>query len=543
MDFKMRVCGIFFAILIYSWLSFGQSVGPNMPPFTKTDATPALLANPSQSTPIPSSPNKQLSQTSSENLKSNPATIKNSNISKNLLNNLTPDNYIKLLEIIIGIITAIVLALWAIYKWRHRKDNNGTPIIITNNGPNPDAMLDKFIEEARKNGKLEGEIDRLKTDLANAVNRVKELEKSGKSADAVAALNEIRKSGDAAKLQTVLIADRDLHKNALIKRNREISAVAYLRGDIDIALTAIEEILKLRSDDLDALIRKGIIFQMRGNLLEAIQCYKNVIGLAQVQNYEEMQAIASGNLGIVYQIRGEIDEAINSYNQSLVLNKKLGRQEGMANNYGNLGNIYQIRGNYEKALEMYNNSFAINQKLGRQEGLANNYGNLGSIYQTLDKNDKAVEMYNRSLEINEKLGRKEGMAIVYGCLGTVYGTRGEFDKALEMIKKALVIDEKLGRQEGMANQYGNLGIIYQTRGELDKAVEMHNKSLRIEEKIGKPEGIAKQYINLGIVYKTRGDKSKAREYYLKALEIFLKIGIPNMIKKVEGLLKKLDENK
>ena len=522
--------GVFLIILACCSLGLAQSA-PNTTPVSQAN-TPAVSSP--QAAEVVTAPTAQ-AQTP-------PAMLpQDSNTLKSFWNKFKPENYIELGKFILTVITAIVIALWAIYKWRHRKGNSGNPITINNNGHNPDSMLDKFIEEARRTGKLEGDIDRLKNDLANALNRVKELEKGGQHDDAVAALHAIRKSGNAAKLQAVLIADRDLHKDAMIERNREISAVAYLRGDIDIALAAVDEILKLLPCDLDALNRNGRICQLRGNLPQAVQYYEKILLLAKTQNNKLWQAVACGNLGNVYLTRGELEKAVEMYNKALTITEKLGRQEIVASIYANLGIVYKTRGGFVEAEEMFRKSLVIFEKLGGQEGMTNAYGNLGVIYDTRNEFDKAVDMYNKALAIAGKLGRQEIIAKIYGNLGSVHQNKGELDKAVEMYNKALAIDDKLGDQEGMASDFCNLGVVYRTRGELDKAEDMYNKSLAIAEKLGIKEGMAIQYRNLGNVYRIRGDKTKAREYYLKALELYRKIGIEHTAKQVEDLLKKLDE--
>ena len=362
-----------------------------------------------------------------------------------------------------------------------------------------ELILSKTIEVAEAKGRAELEIEQLKEELAKAVERIKRLEAEGNRPDAVEALEELRKSGDMTRLQELLIKDRDEHRDALVERNREISAVAYLRGDLDVAEEAVNEILKLQPDDMDAVNRKGHIYRLRGELDKADDCYQRVLELGRRSNNLRAQAAGLGNLGMVYQKRGELDKAEEMHRKSLEIEKKLGRLEGMAADYGNLGVIYRMKGEL----------------------------------------DKAEEMHRKALEIDKKIGRLEGQAIRYGNLGLIYRRRGELDKAEEMHRKSLEIEKKLGRLEGMASDYGNLGLIYHTRGELDKAEKMFRDGLKIDEKLGRLEGMAAKYGNLGRVYRKRGDNKKAKEYWEKAVELYKKIGMPHMVEKVEGWISQL----
>ena len=145
-------------------------------------------------------------------------------------------------------------------------------------------VVSKAIELAEDKGRAEEQIEQLKDELAKAVERIRKLEAEGNRPDAEKALKELRESGDMMRLQELLIQDRDEHRDALIQRNREIAAVAYLRGDIDIATEAVNEILKVLPDNIFALNQRGHIHNLRGKLKEAENDYKRVLEIGQETN-------------------------------------------------------------------------------------------------------------------------------------------------------------------------------------------------------------------------------------------------------------------
>ena len=398
------------------------------------------------------------------------------------------------------------------------------------------TIVEKIVaQNTRDKEGLFQEIGNLKEQLALALQRAAEAD----IPEAKGVIEELRKTGDTKRLLDVLVKERDLQRNSLIERNREIAAVAYLRGDIEIARTAVEEILKLHPNDVDALNRKGCIEFLQGNLDESEKLFSQILEIGLADNNDFWQAAGSCNLGLIYKTRGELDKAEEMLKKTLEIDKRIGRIEGMANDYSNLGLIYRTRGELDKAEEMFKKSLEISEKLGQLEGMANQYCNLGIIYGKKEELDKAEEMFNKVLKIEEKLGRPESIANAYGNLGLIYRMRGELGKAEEMHKKSLGIAERIGWLEGMARQYGNLGIIYGTMGELDKAEEMLKKSLEIDEKIGQLEGMAIDCGNLGGVYEQRGDLKGAREYWEKARDLYRKIGMANEVKEVEGWIKEL----
>ncbi|MGD0573540.1 MAG: tetratricopeptide repeat protein [Sedimentisphaerales bacterium] len=376
----------------------------------------------------------------------------------------------------------------------------------------------------------------LKKQLVSAIQRAAEAEARGNNPETKGVIEELRKTGDTRRLLDVLVKERDLQRNSLVERNREIAAVAYLHGDIEVARAAVDEILKLNPEDMDALNQKGGIELLQGNLNEAEKIFSRILGMGLANNNDFWQAIGSSNLGLVYRTKGELDKAEEMFNKSLEIAEKSGLLVVTASEYSNLGVIYQMRGELDKAEKMHKKSLEIEKKLGHLERMAENYGNLGNVYQTKGELDKAEEMYGKVLDIEKQLNRPDSIANAFGNLGLIYRKRGELDRAEEMHKKSLEIAEKVGLQEIMAIQYGNLGVIYKMRGELDKAEEMYKKSLEIDERISRQEGMANQYGNLGGIYMQRGDLGKAKEYWEKARDLFQKIGMPNKVKQMDGWL-------
>lgn len=409
--------------------------------------------------------------------------------------------------------------------------------LLERNTPNPEALAlaDKVIEQARRVGQLEQQLqataadnDRLKTDLAAALQRIEVRSETASDPQARAAIEQARNAGDLTQLDLALDAEFVRHEQDIRERSsdwfelcRESAAVAYVRGDINKARSRLDTILRFYPDDLDALNRLGHIHQLCGDLLAAEVTYRRVLELAP---NDEWRAVSSGNLGLIEMTRGNLDKAEAYLTNSLAICEKNGLLEGMASDYGNLGLIQNTRGHLNEAELYLKKSLSINEKLDRQEGMANQYGNLGLVEKTRGNLDGAEIYLKKSLAISKKLGHLEGMASCYGNLGLIQNTRGNVNEAEKYFRKSLAIEEKLGRQEGLANQYTNLGNIEKTRGNLLEAEIFHKKSLVINEKLGRQEGIASCYGNLGLIERTRGDLDKAKTYFKKSLMIEEKLG-------------------
>ena len=379
----------------------------------------------------------------------------------NLLKGLSKNQKIAFWGVIVTAISGIAVPI--ILNLRHKKveppsevdvnriDGNGTVIgdhakvtVDKRIGVDAELILERVIKEAEAKGRAELQEEQLKEQLAKAVERIKKLEAEGNRPDAEKALEELRQSGDMKLLQKLLIKDRDEHRDVLIRRNREIAAVAYLRGDIDIANEAVNEILKELPDDLFALKQRGNIHRLWGDSKEAEVCYRRVLQLSRDVSDEAVEAAALGNLAMIYMEKGELDKAEEMCLQSLEISERGGMMGLTASQYGNLGAIYLTRGELDKAEKMFRDGLKIDEKLGRLEGITAMYSNLGLIYQRRGERDKAKEMYLKSLEIAEKLDYKEIMAALYSNLGSVYRQRGDIQKAKEYWEKALGLYKRIG---------------------------------------------------------------------------------------------------
>ncbi len=123
--------------------------------------------------------------------------------------------------------------------------DGATVLVDKRQGIDGELLLSHTLRLAQDKGGLEIELEQAKKERDNAVKRAEELEAQGNRPDAEEALRQLRETGDTAGLQRLLVEERDKHRDALIQRNREIAAVAYLRGDIDACEDACNEMLKL----------------------------------------------------------------------------------------------------------------------------------------------------------------------------------------------------------------------------------------------------------------------------------------------------------
>ena len=147
-------------------------------------------------------------------------------------------------------------------------------------------LLSDLKDAHERIGRLTTEKEFLREQLDAVVRRAEEAEKQG-DRDAKRALEAYREKGDTAGLLALLITQRDRKRREgdppstdLLELNRQIAAVAFMRGDIATAEAALAEILETSPDDMFTIDLTGLIQQLRGELQEADAAFRRILELA-----------------------------------------------------------------------------------------------------------------------------------------------------------------------------------------------------------------------------------------------------------------------
>jgi tetratricopeptide (TPR) repeat protein len=314
---------------------------------------------------------------------------------------------------------------------------------------------------------------------------------------------------------------KEIYCGAIEKVKSEFDSFFILLAVLN-ELDIFKELIK-RTENYEVFNSIGSQAYTWGKLEQALYAWNHLLERTKDKD-KEAESIARGNIGKVYQIKGELDNALEYYGKALKLNEELGSKEGMANQLVNIGIVYGIKGELDKALEYYGKALRLNEELGSKNGMAAGLGNIGNVYGIKGELDKALEYYGKALRLHEELGSKEGMAAGFVNIGIGYRIKGELDKALGYFRKALKLSEELGSKEGLAADLVNIGTVYVIKGELDKALEYYGKALKLSEELGSKEGMATGFGNIGNVYGIKGELDNALEYYGKALKKIKDIG-------------------
>jgi protein O-GlcNAc transferase len=193
----------------------------------------------------------------------------------------------------------------------------------------------------------------------------------------------------------------------------------YQRGNLQQAEDTCKEIIKVQSNNINAINLLGIIYYQLKNYDRAIQYMKDVIKL------DPNSAQAYYIIGHSMQEKKQLDEAITYYQKALQYSPNL------TDAYYNLGTVFQDKKRNDEAISCYQKALQFNPRD------TDAYYNLGRVFQEIKLFNEAVSCYQKALELNPNLDD------AYSNLATVLVEMNKHDEAIACCRKALAINPDL----------------------------------------------------------------------------------------------------
>ncbi|MHA1930175.1 MAG: tetratricopeptide repeat protein [Candidatus Thorarchaeota archaeon] len=267
-------------------------------------------------------------------------------------------------------------------------------------------------------------------------------------------------------------------------------------------------------------IRKGAIYQDKGELSLALECYEQSLTLFEKDDRKENIAEALNNIGTIYDDRGDSNKALEYYQRSLTLREEVGNKQDIAKCLNNVGIVHWMQGSFDPAIEYFEQSLELFKITGNRQNVALVYNNLGAILQTTGDLNRALDYYQESLVVFEEIGNKQHIAMIINNLGSVHHTIGNLEQALDYYEKGLALVEDIGNKSDIALALTNIGrITWQKGADFNFALECLEKSLSLLEEAGNNLEIAEALYSLIYVVNDRGFSEKARWYLERLLKI------------------------
>jgi len=243
------------------------------------------------------------------------------------------------------------------------------------------------------------------------------------------------------------------------------------------------ERVKPDGGNADALYEKGLSFQLKGRLKEAVECYRDALEV------EHSHSRACNNMGVAFLNLGDPVAASSCLQKAIALNPNY------VEAYINLGNVFQRQEALDEAISSYQKALEISPDLSEA------HNNLGNILMQKGKAAEAISSYRKAVRSGPR------NAEAHCNMGNALQQLGRFNDAIHWYKKAIQIAPH------RAASYNNMGAALKALGKLEEAVSSHRQALRLD-----PNN-AEAWNNLGRVFKDQGNTREAIGCYRKALSI------------------------
>ncbi len=275
------------------------------------------------------------------------------------------------------------------------------------------------------------------------------------------------------------------------------------RGDLDQAVSTLEEALKLRVEVLGPDHPKvGTLLLNLGNTLMKASRYREA-----ETHYDRSVALMSGGLGadhlelarplisrgVARKKQGRFDAARQDYLRALEIVEGRGSDATKAMILANLGNVEKRTGNPERALQRHQEALTLREGLLGADALevADSLGDIGSLLRDQERFDEARVHYDRMLDIKVRALGSEHPDLISVRLyrGNLALEQGELGQARAELAEALRIAEVravISVPTGLA--WTATGRLRRAENDLDGAVEALQRGVGVLEDRGASPG-------------------------------------------------------
>ncbi|XZN97847.1 MAG: CHAT domain-containing protein [Microcoleus sp.] len=276
--------------------------------------------------------------------------------------------------------------------------------------------------------------------------------------------------------------------------------------------------------EVERLIQQASQQQQRGQHLQAIETWQQVLASARQFKDKKNEALALNDIGFNYQRISQPQEALKYFNQALPIRREVGDRSGEATTLNNIGVVYLSISQQQEALKYYNEALPIRREVRDRSGEATTLSNIGGVYLSISQPQEALKYYNEALPILREVGNRSGEATTLNNIGFVYLSISQPQEALKYYNEALPIRREVRDRSGEATTLSNIGGVYLSISQPQEALKYYNEALPILREVGNRSGEATTLNNIGFVYLSISQPQEALKYYNEALPIRREVG-------------------
>lgn len=322
----------------------------------------------------------------------------------------------------------------------------------------------------------------------------------------------------------------------LENKNKWLAKVFYRKGQnyyqyfhykesLDSYQKAIHFALKgKKTDELLGRIyhNTGLIYQYNDEYKKALGYHQKAFELFVKIKNEKLGLTALNSVGACYTNLNDYKKALNCYFQVLKIAETQNNESEMGLASGNIGLVFKRIGNFEKAYAYFEKAIAIYSKINDMRNLINTYHSYGTAKDSDNDQNGAIKLYEKGLKLATKPEYEYLKFDLINSLGVAHLAQKNYEKAIDFLKQSLVYYEENGnrRKLSIANSYFAEALTAAPEEILRKnrinpsekynlAISLLKQKLEIDKELEIPENMMYTKELLAKIYEKKGDYKNA----------------------------------
>lgn len=322
----------------------------------------------------------------------------------------------------------------------------------------------------------------------------------------------------------------------LENKNKWLAKVFYRKGQnyyqyfhykesLDSYQKAIHFALKgKKTDELLGRIyhNTGLIYQYNDEYKKALGYHQKAFELFVKIKNEKLGLTALNSVGACYTNLNDYKKALNCYFQVLKIAETQNNESEMGLASGNIGLVFKRIGNFEKAYAYFEKAIAIYSKINDMRNLINTYQSYGTAKDSNNDQKGAIKLYEKGLRLATKPEYDNLKYDLINGLGVAYLAQKNYEKAIDFLKQSLVYyrENENKRKLSITNLHYS-EVLTEAPDEILKknninpsekynlAISLLKENVKIDEKLEIPESLMYDKELLAKIYEKKGDYKNA----------------------------------
>lgn len=286
--------------------------------------------------------------------------------------------------------------------------------------------------------------------------------------------------------------------------------------------------LHLLGDDdarrrIDALHNHGDVLTLLGKTDEAMESFRQMLGIAYLMNLTGKGGAAHNRMGRLYRETGFLSEAAKHLAAARVLFLAAGDDRGVASSHDDTGKLLWVRGDYDAALLEMRTALDMRREIGDRRSIALSLNNIGLVWMDHGRPANAKEALEAALQIRREINDPVGIADSLNTLGSLHVDQNRFETALRCFREAHQVLVSIGERTRIAESLTHIGQTLERLGQSEEAIRILNEAVQLCEEVGDKLQLAEAKRGLAKSYLLSGDLKSARRHVRAAVDLFAQV--------------------